>query len=174
MAALKTMNMSDVSGTVAFLQQIISWWHNVNVKTPNKGITLCQQECNPIRQDSSTDQNLLFLSTFCKWLTAWEELELPQQGRSGQLSRETCFALKHTTSTLIKLCDYLLKHHNFHYVLLGKFQTDKLEGRFGQYRKMSGSNYNVAVAQVMESEKKLRIINVLSMASSKSGPLSIT
>ena len=36
-AALKTMNLPGVSGTVAFLQQIMSWWHIVNVKTPNKG-----------------------------------------------------------------------------------------------------------------------------------------
>lgn len=36
-AALKTMNISDVLGTVAFLEQIISWWQIVNVKTPDKG-----------------------------------------------------------------------------------------------------------------------------------------
>lgn len=173
-AAMKTMNISDVSGTVTFLEQIISWWHIVNVKSPTKGIHLRQKECNPIRQDSSTDPNLIFLSKFQQWLRAWEELDMPQHGRMGKLSRETCFALSHTTSALITLCDYLLKHHKFHYVLLGKFQTDKLEGRFGQYRKMSGTNYNVAVAQVMESEKKLKIMNVLSMASSKAGPLTIS
>ena len=75
---------------------------------------------------------------------------LPHHGKIGQLSKGTGFALKHTTSTLIKLCDYLLKHHNFHYGLLGKFQTNKLEDKFGQYRTMIGANYNVAVTQVME------------------------
>ena len=41
------------------------------------------------------------------------------------------------------------------YVLSGKFQTDYLEFRFGQYRAMSGTNYNVSVTQLMESEKKV-------------------
>jgi hypothetical protein len=41
----------------------------------------------------------------------------------------------------------------FEYVLMGKFQTDKLN-RFGLYRRMSGCNYNVSEAQVLESEKK--------------------
>ena len=58
---------------------------------------------------------------------AWEELESVQQGRIGQPSQETAFALKHTAITLVKLCDYLLKDHDLHCVLLGKFQTDKLE-----------------------------------------------
>ena len=173
-AALKTMNLPGVSGTAAFLQQIMSWWHIVNVKTPDKGVALRQAQCDPIRQDSSTDPNLLFLTTFVQWLAAWEGMELVQHERIGQLSRETAFALKHTTATLVKLCDYLLKDHDFRYVLLGKFQTDKLEGRFGQYRKMSGANYNVAVAQVMESERKIKVINVLSMGSSKFGPLTLT
>lgn len=173
-AALKTINNTDDVGTVAFLEQIISWWQIVNVKTPNKGARLRQEKCNPIRQDSSADQNLLFLSNFDQWLEAWEKLKVFQQERSGKLSKETCFALRHTTSTLIKLCDYLLKHHNFQYVLLGKFQTDNLEYRFSQYRKMSGTNYNVSVAQVLESEKKLKVMNVLSMAKAKCGPMSIS
>lgn len=133
-----------------------------------------RKKFNPIRQHSSIDQNLLFLSNFDQWLKAWEELGVLQQERSGKLSKETCFALRHTTSTLIKLCDYLLQHQNFQYVLLGKFQTDNLEYRFSQYRKMSGTNYNVSVAQVMEYEKKLKVMNVLSMAKAKFGPLSIS
>ena len=39
---------------------------------------------------------------------------------------------------------------------------------------MSGANYNVSVAELLESEKKLKIVNLLSLASSKSGFLRIT
>ena len=56
----------------------------------------------------------------------------------------------------------------FEYVLMGKFQTDKLENRFGLYRRMSGCNYNVSVAQVLESEKKLKIMNILKLSSANS------
>jgi len=63
------------------------------------------------------------------------------------------FALKHTVLAACNLSEYLLTNLSFCYVLLGKFQTDPLEFRFGQYRQMSGANYHVAVTQIMESEK---------------------
>ena len=52
--------------------------------------------------------------------------------------------------------------------MLGKFQTDQLENRFGIYRRMSGCNYNVSVTQILESEKKLKIMNLLKVQSSDS------
>jgi hypothetical protein len=59
------------------------------------------------------------------------------------------------------LCDYLLPTVNLQYVLLDKFQTDYLEFRFSQYRQMSGANYDVSVTQIMESEKRLKIVSVM-------------
>ena len=41
------------------------------------------------------------------------------------------------------------------YILPGKFQTDNLEARFGQYRQLSGDQYNISIQQVFEWEKKL-------------------
>ena len=117
-----------------------------------------------------------FLAKFCEWLDYWEGLnnsENKGQIRAGKLSKETHFALKHTTSTLIKLCDYLLHYHQLKYILLGKFQTDKLECRFGIYRQMSGGNFSVSVEQVLESENKLKIVNLLSLKSSQSKVLHI-
>ncbi|KAH7970425.1 hypothetical protein HPB49_006728 [Dermacentor silvarum] len=49
------------------------------------------------------------------------------------------------------------------YVLLGKFQTDSLEDRFGQYRQLSGANYHVSIRQIYESETKLRLQKVLEL-----------
>lgn len=59
-------------------------------------------------------------------------------------------------------------------MLLGKFQTDKLEGRFGKYRLLSGSNFHVSVTQILESEKKLKILSLLKLKSSKYGVFSIS
>jgi len=67
------------------------------------------------------------------------------------------FALKHTVLAACNLSEYLLTNLSFCYVLLGKFQTDPLEFRFGQYRQMSGANYHVAVTQIMESEKNCEL-----------------
>ena len=63
--------------------------------------------------------------------------------------------------------EYLCTHLNFKYVLLGKFQTDDLEARFGQYRQMSGAHYNISVAQVVESEKKLKTLSIIKVFSAK-------
>ena len=81
--------------------------------------------------------------------------------RYGKLSSETYTALRHTSLTLIQCASHLLNELEFEYVLLSKFQTDPLEKRFGLYRRMSGCNYNVSISQVMESEKKLKILNAL-------------
>ena len=49
------------------------------------------------------------------------------------------------------------------YILLDKFQTDHLEERFGQYRRISGDHYNISIRQVFECEKKLRMLSVLKL-----------
>ena len=99
---------------------------------------------------------------FYDWLCAWEQLQL--QPRHGCLSKETMFALKQTVLAAKLLLQYLLCDLHRQYVLLGKFQTDDLEFRFGQYRQMLGTNYNISVTEVMESEKKLRILSVVKLA----------
>jgi hypothetical protein len=45
--------------------------------------------------------------------------------------------------------------------MLGSFQTDVLERRFGKYRRMSGCNYNVSVQQIIVSEKKIKINSLI-------------
>ena len=49
------------------------------------------------------------------------------------------------------------------YILPSKFQTDHLEERFGQYRRLSGDHYNISIHQVFKCEKKLRMLSVLKL-----------
>lgn len=77
--------------------------------------------------------------------------------------------LTHTLKTFSAMIEYLLNTEKFHYVLPGRFQTDNLELRFSQYRQLSGGNYNVSVRQIMESEKKLKLIGLLHLKSAKCG-----
>jgi len=132
---------ADVTGTQNFLVTILQFWKLMNVKNPLKGRHLNDSFCEPIR--SVNDEKLHWLSQFYEWLCAWEQLQL--QPRDGCLSKETFFALKQTVIAAKLLTEYLLTSVRCHYVLLGKFQTDDLEFRFGQYRQMSGANYNVSV-----------------------------
>lgn len=51
--------------------------------------------------------------------------------------------------------------------MLGKFQTDPL-GRFGQYRQMNGTIYNVSVTYSSTGVgKKLKILSLLKIKSAK-------
>ena len=68
---------------------------------------------------------------------------------------------------------HLLEHHKLSYVLLGKFQTDNLEARFGQYRMMCGTNYLVTVKEVLQSVKKLKVKSLLKLYSRSKGVVKI-
>lgn len=159
----------DTSGTRQFLMTIIRLWNITNVKQPYKDIRLRNGDCRAIT--SSSDENVRFINQIVLWLTEWKGLRL--KPREGTLSAETMTALTHTLSAFVQLCKYLLEEKNFHYVLLGKFQTDNLEFRFSQYRQMSGSNYHVSVQQLLEGEKKLKLLSVLNMISASNGALSL-
>ena len=68
------------------------------------------------------------------------------------------------TITLDALADisvHLIEKHGFRYVMLGKLQSDPLEGRFGIYRQVNGASYFFTVRQALQAEKKLRVLNIL-------------
>ena len=54
-------------------------------------------------------------------------------------------ALKHTVDTVLLMIPQLFTADKLKYILLSKFQTDNLGGRFGLYRQLSGCNYLVSV-----------------------------
>ena len=62
-------------------------------------------------------------------------------------------ALHHTTTALLEISEYCLEELNANYVLLGKFQTDCMEARFGQYMQLVGGQSNVSLRQIYECEK---------------------
>lgn len=80
------------------------------------------------------------------------------------LSKETFAANMHTCRSLVLLSKYLLENIGFQYVLLGKIQSDCLEERFGWMRQLSGANYFLSVRQILENDKKIRAISLLSFS----------
>ena len=161
---------SNFDGTAVFIQLINKLWKILNVKSVDKGIRKRDENSKPI--SSIDDKSVLFLKEFSSWLDRWDKMGL--KPRQGRLSNETFFALKHTVDTFISLIDYLLNVLKFSYVITGKFQTDCLEARFGKYRQMSGANYNVSVQEIQESEKKLRVLQVLKVVSKSYGEITFT
>ena len=88
--------------------------------------------------------------SFCNWLDVWNQ----NIGEAGKLTKETFTAIKHTTQAILRVSRYCIEELKMDYILPGKFQTDHLESRFGQYRQLAGGNYNISVRQMYECEKK--------------------
>lgn len=70
------------------------------------------------------------------------------KARRRCFTSETRLAIIKTIDGLFSVSKYLLENKRFNYVMLGHFQSDRLEGEFGIYRQLSGGNYSVAAEQV--------------------------
>ncbi|XP_067127709.1 uncharacterized protein [Centruroides vittatus] len=136
--------------TANYIEVICRWWDIVNVKTPLKGLRLRNPFQEPITKNS--DHIISFLQKFLNWLQRWEKLH-----DAAMLTRETHFALKHTTHALLQIAQFWIYDKGNSYFLCGKLQTDNLEDRFVRYRQLAGSHYHISIRQLYECETKLRI-----------------
>lgn len=109
--------------------------------------------CQPVR--SNDDVSMVYLRRTACLLESWKSSK-----RSG-LTAETFLACTHTTRTLPLLAMHLIEHHGFQYVLLGKFMSDPIEARFGWYRQMNGGNFFMSLRQLLDAEKKIRVLSQL-------------
>ena len=145
----KEKNLPNYGATASFLEIILIWWSIVNVKSTAKGKRLNNDYCTPLTCDEN-DEKYNFLLRFQNWLEIWEALP------GGKLTRETFTAIKHTTYAITEITRYCKDELHMTYILPGKFQTDNLESRFGEYRQLAGGNYNISVRQLFECENKIR------------------
>ncbi len=108
----------------------------------------------PVTRDSIHIPHLHHLASF---FMDWKDSKRPG------LTSQTFLACQQTFKALAQLCEYLLHHKDFDYVLLGKFSSDTIEGRFGCYRQLSGGNFFISIKQILESEKKIRKLNLMEL-----------
>ncbi|MCP4490055.1 MAG: hypothetical protein GY820_22465 [Gammaproteobacteria bacterium] len=102
----------------------------------------------------SGDWKIRFLHEFAYFLQLWKD-----SGARG-LTTETFLATRHTCDALADAAEFCLNRLGLNYVLLGAFQSDPLESRFGWYRQLSGANYYISVKQLVESERKIRALSL--------------
>ena len=57
----------------------------------------------------------------------------------------------------------LCTKYGFQYLLTSRIQNDPLEHHFGLYRQMSGSHYQISYSQILESERRLQLSNILKL-----------
>lgn len=128
----------------------------MNIKHPKKDFNMRLYKAVLF---TSVDYNILeYLDFFFKvdWIV--ENFKTKNQVLLFVLIKPLSFPrTKHSTNMMIQLIKYILSKLNAKYVLTRKFQTDNLEGGFGQYRQMAGSNYHISVQQILEAEKNLRL-----------------
>ncbi|GBO13031.1 hypothetical protein AVEN_40191-1 [Araneus ventricosus] len=166
--ALKRLNDSAYDGTIEFIQIINKWWSIMNVKSPRKGYEQLEENSKPFEKLS--DDRLLFLEKCIEWKKEWKKVSISgQKKKLGKLTSETLCSFEHTTNTIKDIIIHQLQSSTNSYVLTGKYQTDPLEGRFGQYRQLCGGNYSISVEQILQAEKKLRITSLLKLHSKKYG-----
>ena len=152
-------NLENWKGTSLFIATIWKWWNIVNVDHPYKGRNTRNPDAEPF--SSVDDARFDFMQKLIDWLDNWAHCD--KQSKEGFLTADTYFSLKHTIKSLAELIKHLLSTLKIDFILTGKFQTDDLESRFGQYRQMCGGNRLVSVQEIIESEKKLKIKSVLKL-----------
>ena len=94
------------------------------------------------------------ISDFAVWLKEWQST-----GEKGSsLSRETFQCAIQTSTAIPSLVKYLLEEkEGLSFILLGKFNSDAIERRFGFDRQSAAGNYYLSVRQFLEAEKSMRI-----------------
>lgn len=152
----KANDIPHYKETSEFIKIICKWWAIMNVKTLFKGEHKLDEFQRPLTSNSNTVQ-YQFLNNFIVWLKRWEEMKCD----TGGLTKQTQLAIMHTTKAMLALAEYCFECLNFDYFLPGKVQTDLLEDRFGSYRMLAGSNYNISIRQVYDTETKLRMQSIL-------------
>ena len=136
--------------------QTNSVWKIFNINTTWKVHRLNDQDSFPLKLN---DTRFQLLSTIVIWLEQWRASPITH----GKLTPQTFTSFRHSCVTLPKLVHYLTNECKFSYVLTSFVQNDPIEHHFGLYRQMSDSNYNVSVCQVLESERVLKLSNILKL-----------
>ena len=89
----------------------------------------------------------VFLETACSILVAWRNSNLVG------LTKKTFMACIQSLQAMVSLSKYLISHHDFSYVLPGKFCSDPIEGRFGWYSQVNSSNFFMTINQLFLAKK---------------------
>ncbi|KAG0709956.1 hypothetical protein GWK47_023779 [Chionoecetes opilio] len=151
--------------TAAFLCLLRKWFNTCNVKS--RGLYNWHNE--PTRKPvTNTDQeSLVFLEQFAEWMHAWQERRDNNKRTKGLfMSAETAKAFRHTSLGLVGLARHILTTYNdiISYILLGKVQSDKIEGRFGYLRKLAGGKPQPSTRQFFEGEAVIRTTSLCKLS----------
>uniref|UniRef100_A0A0K2UZT2 Putative LOC101234561 [Hydra vulgaris] n=1 Tax=Lepeophtheirus salmonis TaxID=72036 RepID=A0A0K2UZT2_LEPSM len=148
----KEDNTQEFKDTAEFSEFVRTMWNILNVKTPEVGYEKRNELREPISEKNKL--SLSFFRDFVNFLIEWQDSKAPG------LTAET-FLTKQTFLAAAYLAEYLLLDEDFSSVLLGMFQSDPIKKRFGWVRQLRGGIYYISVRQILEAEKKIRILSLV-------------
>ena len=136
-----------------FLDLIYIWWTLSNSKTTKNSRHFLGNAA------VANDGKPQFLREMADWLEKWETMKIIN-AEKFTISAQTSQALQRTLRCHAMLIEDLLSD-GYNFVLTGRFQSDPIERRYGQYRQMSGGRFLVSAKDISTSEKILRIKSLL-------------
>ncbi|KAG0727943.1 hypothetical protein GWK47_033558 [Chionoecetes opilio] len=151
--------------TAAFLCLLRKWFNTCNVKS--RGLYNWHNEPTRKPVTNIDQESLVFLEQFAEWMHAWQERRDNNKRTKGLfMSAETAKAFRHTSLGLVGLARHILTTYNdiISYILLGKVQSDKIEGRFGYLRKLAGGNPQPSTRQFFEGEAGIRTTSLCKLS----------
>ena len=107
--------------------------------------------CAPLRLNEEGTANLEYLLRDTEIFQKWRN-----SNKSG-LTTQTFSACIQTMSAVPELLQQLQNR----FIFPGKFTSDSIEGWFGCYRQVNGENYFMSVNQILQAEKKIRVLSLL-------------
>ena len=135
-------------------------WDVFNVDWVGKDVRFKNDYSAPLYPN---DSRLAFIQHVVSWLNCWNNLP----GKIGKLTAQTLTSFRHTCMTLPLLVNRLTSECNYEYLLSARIQNDPLEHHFGLYRQMSSAHYHITYAQILGSERRLQLSNILQLFSIK-------
>ena len=110
-----------------------------------------------------TDQDWRFghLELVSDWLERWSSTI----AKDRTLSAQTSVSFRHSCIALPLIVSHLTQNCGFEYVLSSRLQNDPIEHQFGLYRMMSGAQYHITYSQILESQRRLNLSNILKLFS---------
>ena len=139
-AAFKS-HLPNREDCVGFLSLINTWWLIVNSKE-RFHVNKLGDAIKP------GDGKLKFMREFGDWVEFWSLC--PNYTLTAQTSSALVTTLRAQEMLVEELVD-----EGYHFVLLGRLQTDPLERRFSKYRQMSGGRFLVSLREVQNSDRIL-------------------
>ncbi|KAH7950629.1 hypothetical protein HPB51_028341 [Rhipicephalus microplus] len=165
-----------------FVSSLMGWRHRLSSKRGCFRRQLHQWEGNVIFSEPRKVDTVYKHSSDQYFLDSVHVLKFIRNNWLNQRNSGKCMFFSDINGLPDKLCvltasfNTLLELHEREgemslYFLLGKFQPDCLEDRFGRYRQLSGAQYHISIRHMYEAEHKLKLQKVLELPESDEIPL---